>query len=62
MIKMAKWIITYELDSDKKRDVLDFTKLVDDVMDNEGLPPYEYEYEMFLKEEIFDKEYPKEAY
>tara|TARA_R110002020_G_scaffold128661_1_gene288314 strand:- start:45 stop:218 length:174 start_codon:yes stop_codon:yes gene_type:complete len=57
---MAKWIITYELDSDKKRDVLDFTKLVDDVMDNEGLPPYEYE--MFLKEEIFDKEYPKEAY
>jgi hypothetical protein len=58
---MAKWIITYELNSDKKRDVLDFTKLVDDYLDEER-SDIGYEYEIYLKEEIFDKEYPKEAY
>ena len=51
---MAKWIITYELNSDKKRDVLDFTKLVDDYLDEER-SDIGYEYEIYLKEGIFEE-------
>ena len=47
MIKMAKWIVVYELDTDKKDAVMDFTKMVDDINEMEGL--HSYDYEFYLK-------------
>ena len=44
---MAKWIVVYELDTDKKDAVMDFTKMVDDINEMEGL--HSYDYEFYLK-------------
>jgi hypothetical protein len=51
---MATWIVVYELSTDNKKDVMEFTKIVDDAFDKgveEGLikRDYGYDYEFYLK-------------
>ena len=51
---MATWIVVYELSTDDKKDVMEFTKIVDDAFDEgveEGLikRDYGYDYEFYLK-------------
>ena len=48
MIKMAKWIVVYELDTENKKDVMEFTKIIDDKLEFVDRD-YSYDYEFYLK-------------
>ena len=45
---MKTWIVVYELSTDDEKDVIEFTKIVDDAFD-EIDKDYGYDYEFYLK-------------